>query len=110
MEELFKKMQNIVNRYVKHYKEDFEQDKKYIREMLDENLDTPYERHLFWIVRECGTNLGYQSQIADSATYSYYLSAVEDYGKNHRYYEIDLEKQTVKLIKNPKEYKTSLLK
>ena len=58
-----------------------------------------YERYLFWIVRQDGTNLGYKSNIPISATYSYYLDDAEN-----RYYIIDLEEQTIKYIKNPVEY------
>lgn len=99
MDELFKKMEGIVNRYVKHYKEDFDQDKQNISEILDRTCDVVYERYLFWIVRQNGTNLGYKSNIPISATYSYYLDDAEN-----RYYIIDLEEQTIKYIKNPVEY------
>lgn len=102
--QLFNKMQNIVKRYVKFYREDFETDKKWISEILDKNDDTIYERYLYWIVRKCGTNIGYKSNVPLSSTYSYYMSAVEDNGENHRYYEIDLEKKTVTYIKDKKSY------
>lgn len=98
---LFMQMQNIVNRYVKHYKEDFESDKEIILQMLDSNYDImKYERYLFWIVRTCGTNIGYKSNAKTSPIYFYYL--IED--KENRYYEIDLENQTVKHIANPEKY------
>lgn len=104
MDKLFSKMENITNRYVKFYKEDFEQDKKCILEMLDENNDTKYEQYLFWIIRKNGTNLGYKSTVPLSATYSYYLSDIENNGKDNRYYEIDLKNKTVSYIRNPFEY------
>ena len=104
MEQLFEKMQNIVNRYVKHYKEDFEEDKRYILEMINENDDLKYERYLFWIVRKHGTNIGYKSNVPISATYSYYLRDVEKDNGCLRYYELDLEKQTIKHIQEPQKY------
>ena len=104
MEKLFGKMQNIVKKYVKFYKEDYEQDKMNILQILDEKDDTKYERYLFWIVRKNGTNLGYKSNVPLSATFSYYISSVENHGTNNRYYEIDLEEQTVTYIKDPFEY------
>jgi hypothetical protein len=104
MKQLFTKMQNIVNKYVKHYKKDFDEDKKMILEMLEEDNDTKYERYLFWIVRRCGTNIGYKSNVPISATYSYYLKELESDEKNNRYYELDLEEQTVTYIKDPRKY------
>lgn len=104
METLFNKMENIVNQYVKHYKGDFKIDKEIITEIArrkeqEENSEKPYERFLFWIVREHGTNIGYLSKIADSVLYDYYIEA------DVRYYELDLEKQTVKIIKEPIAYR-----
>ena len=99
---LFERMQIIVNRYVMYYTVDFEFDKETIIQMLDCNNDAiKYERYLFWIVRPCGTNIGYKSNVKTSTTFSYYL----DEDKKNRYYEIDLENQTVKHIKNPEKYK-----
>lgn len=100
MEQLFKKMQNIVNKYVVAYKTDFDWDKKNILEMLDVNDDTVYERYLYWIVRKHGTNIGYKSNVPISATFSYYLGEPDI-----RYYEIDLEEKKVTFIKNPVVYK-----
>lgn len=107
---LFKKMERIVSKYVKSFKEDFTTDKEIILAMADEGDGVHYERHLFWIVRKCGTNIGYKSKVVNSATYSYYLSDVESFGVGHRYYELDLEKQSVKLIKDPAEYRKQLKK
>lgn len=99
MEKLFSKMGHIVHKHVKHYKEDFDADKESICQMMDEKDDTPYERYLYWIVRRCGTNIGYKSNVHHSPTFSYYLD------ENVRYYELDLKKQTVTYIKDPYAYK-----
>jgi hypothetical protein len=39
-----------------------------------------------------------------SATYSYYLKELESGEKENRYYELDLEEQTVTYIKDPRKY------
>ena len=104
MEQLFEKMQNLVDGFVEHYQEDFEADKKFVLEVADKNNDTIYERYLFWILRKCGTNIGYKSNVPISATYSYFLRQNENGEKENKFYELDLENQTIVQIENPKEY------
>ena len=44
-------MNDLVEKYVKHYKTDFKSD---IEMLLNKNYKT---KHFYWILRECGTNL-----------------------------------------------------
>lgn len=95
--ELLSKMENIVKRYVKHYKSDF----------YDYDLDTlksENEKKYIWIVRECGTFLLDINRLKDSEKensariiYNYYLD-------NNRYYKVDLKKGSIKKY-NPVELK-----
>jgi hypothetical protein len=101
MENLFKEMEKRVKRYVKHWKEDFNYDKDIIKKVLDPNCtEIKYERYMYWICRECGTEIGYKGRVSSSYQYEYYM---ED--KANKYYELDLEEMTIKAIRNREKYR-----
>ena len=88
--ELLNKMENIVKRYVKHYKSDFyDYD---LHELKKEN-----EKKYVWIVRESGTFLLDIGKLKNPEKendgtriiYNYYLD-------DNRYYKVDLKKGSIK--------------
>ena len=86
--ELLNKMNNLVNRHVKHYKEDFTQDKETIENKQD------LEKFI-WILRPCGTNIINYDDRKISESLKYYYKE----GEKNNYYMVDLISNTVKKIK-----------
>ena len=97
--EVIKRMNNLVNRHVKHYKTDFEIDK----EILARKDATAYR----WIIRESGTHLiaipGKDDQEALEKA-SDYIGAIKSTWSNYKDYLITFNKDhteaTIKLISN----------
>ena len=90
MDNLFEKMQHIVDEKVKHYKTDFEIDKETL-------LDKNYADNIFyWSVRDTGTNLYLKSKVfikdsGDNDIAKYYLN-------NSTFYKITIEKRGRKYV------------
>lgn len=98
--ELFAKMKKIVDRNVKYYKTDFDSNEDYSDKNVINRM--PPRTRMFWITREHGTNMGYAKTVGDSSTFAYYLT--QDGGLKNKYYEINIDAQTVKPIRNPFKY------
>ena len=86
--ELINKMNNLVNRHVKHYKEDFATDKEVIETKQD------LEKFV-WILRPCGTNIINYEDRKISESLKYYYKE----GEKNNYYLVDLISNTIKKIK-----------
>lgn len=95
---LITKMENIVKRYVKAYREDFKQDILILQKYADPNVSNECKKFV-WIVRECGTNLVFCKDVHNSTVYDYYLRE-----ETNRFYEIDLVAKTCSNIRNPVKY------
>lgn len=96
--EIIEQMQKIAQRYIKHYLSDFtDYDVPAMQRIMQESKQT---KPLIWIVRPCGSWL-LESLKSDTSVsiYRYYLD-----DKTVRYYEVDLRKNQLKLIKNRQDY------
>lgn len=86
-EELFRKMQWHVDREVRHYKNDFEIDKRTILEMIEAQRFGQY----IWVTRECGTHLVPIGCTAmDSFISEEYLKSIRQTHPNRKEYVITL--------------------
>lgn len=96
----FSKMEAVVNRYVKAYKEDFAIDK--------DVLSQPTESCYLWLVRRCGTNLIPMSAVVHSDVVKHYLETRRDNPERAnevaRFYEVDAKTLSFKAIRNVDKY------
>lgn len=90
----FSKMEAVVNRYVKAYREDFAIDK--------DILSQPTENRYLWLVRRCGT------AVPHSDVVKHYLEARRDDPERAneiaRFYEVDAKTLSFKAIRNVDKY------
>jgi len=98
-------LENLVKKYVKHYKSDFY---NYDIARLEENNASKEltDKKLTFIVRECGTWLIYTDDISKPGTgantiYNYYLPCGPDNPKKspNRYYNLNLLDYSIKPLK-----------
>lgn len=83
--EEFNALERIVQKYVKHFKDDYY---KYdIAELSSKDKSDKY----LWIIRTCGTNLIKKDEVATSDIVQYYLANSHSKGQDIRFYEIDTE-------------------
>lgn len=96
----FSKMEAVVKRYVKAYREDFAIDK--------DVLSQPTENRYLWLVRRCGTNLIPMSAVVHSDVVKHYLDARRDTPERAneiaRFYEVDAKTLSFKAICNVDKY------
>lgn len=96
----FSRMEAVVKRYVRAYKEDFAIDKGV--------LGQPTENRYLWLVRRCGTNLIPMSAVAHSDVVKHYLEArrddLERANEIARFYEVDAKTLRFKAIRNVDKY------
>lgn len=96
----FSKMEAVVNRYVKVYREDFAIDK--------DILSQPTEDRYLWLVRRCGTNLIPMSAVPHSNVVEHYLESrrnnPERANEIARFYEVDAKTLSFKAIRNVDDY------
>lgn len=99
--ELLKTMNDIVNENTEHYKNDFMYDIDFMYNTSDKKF--------IWIVRKYGTNLACMwpdKNRLSSEEYSNYIDVsktilkcfYEEHNKNHKFFIVDLEKNTIKRI------------
>lgn len=97
-QELLQKMTNLVNKTVKHYKEDFTvYDVKHLDEIEAEGKNAAF----MWIIRECGTHIIGLENGELTAGAADYLEAVRYYHKQRKEYKITFSKGmwTIKKLK-----------
>lgn len=96
----FSKMEAVVKRYVKAYREDFTYDKGV--------LSHPEESFYLWLVRRCGTNLIPMSAVPHSDVVEHYLEQRRDNPERAneiaRFYEVDAKTLNFKAIRNVNNY------
>lgn len=96
----FSKMEAVVKRYVRAYKEDFAIDKGV--------LGQPTENRYLWLVRRCGTNLIPMSAVAHSDVVKHYLEARRDDPEKAneiaRFYEVNAKTLSFKAIRHVDKY------
>ena len=92
---LLERMQKIASKKVRHYYEDFsDYDVPDLKKMAKESDKL---HRLFWIVRECGTNLGYVNRLYEKDSTYYVFTYYMDNAEND-FYEVDVENGTIKKI------------
>ena len=96
--EIIEQMQKIAEKYIKHYLSDFTNyDVPAMHRIMQESEQ---KNPLIWIVRPCGSWLLETLDSASSmSVYRYYLD-----DKTVRYYEIDLRKNKLTLLKDRQKY------
>ena len=96
--EIIEQMQKIAEKYIKHYMSDFTNyDVPAMHRIMQESEQ---KNPLIWIVRPCGSWLLETLDSASSmSVYRYYLD-----DKTVRYYEIDLRKNKLTLLKDRQKY------
>ena len=96
----FSKMEAVIKRYVKAYREDFAIDK--------DILSQPTENRYLWLVRRCGANLIPMSAVAQSDVVKHYLEARRDDPEKAneiaRFYEVNAKTLSFKAIRNVDKY------
>lgn len=96
----FSKMEAVVKRYVKAYREDFAIDK--------DVLSQPTENRYLWLVRRCGAHLIPMSAVPDSDVVKHYLEERRDNPERAnevaRFYEVDAKTLSFKAIRNVDKY------
>ena len=92
---LITEMRRIAERKVKNYFDDFtEYDVPALQKMVREKNKL---HRLFWITRDCGTNMGYLNMLCEKGTtYSVYKYYMDD--KANDFFEIDVENGKIKKI------------
>jgi len=99
---LLEKMKQIVDQHVKHFKTDFEVDVDTIRRIAEDPKQR--NRPMFWIVRECGTHMGYSDMLGEDSysrsVYDFYLDS-----PNAIYYAFCIGTGELKPIWNRQRYR-----
>lgn len=83
--EEFSELERIVQRYVKHFQDD------YYKYDLAELSSQARSNNYLWIVRTNGTYLINKDEVATSDVVRYYLANRYSIGQDIRFYEIDTE-------------------